>query len=160
MNFFENIFRALNKAEVEYIAIGGVAVNLYGYRRFTGDIDILLLLEEKNLKKMDNVMKKMKYTQRLPISLMDLGDTKKVKNWIRTKNFKAYTFQPPYGNPLQIDIVIEESLKFKKIKKVIKTMGNLKIPVVSIDMLLLMKKKAKRDKDILDLHVLEYLVDL
>lgn len=160
MNFFENIFRALNKAGVKYIAIGGVAVNLYGYHRFTGDIDILLLLEEKNLQKMDRVMKKMKYTERLPVSLMDLGDAKKVKNWIRTKNFKAYTFNPPHGNPLQIDIVIEESLKFKKVKKVIKTMGNLKIPVVSLNVLMAMKKKAKREKDILDLHVLEYLADL
>lgn len=32
--------RLLNKHKVEYLLIGGVAVNLYGYSRGTGDIDI------------------------------------------------------------------------------------------------------------------------
>ena len=59
MGYFEKVFRALNKEKVKYIVVGGVAVNLYGYARFTGDIDILLLLEEGNLEKMDRVMKKM-----------------------------------------------------------------------------------------------------
>jgi DNA polymerase II small subunit/DNA polymerase delta subunit B len=41
MGNFEKIFRSLNKAKVRYLVVGGVAVNIYGYPRFTGDLDIL-----------------------------------------------------------------------------------------------------------------------
>lgn len=51
MKVFEKVFRELNRTKVKYLVVGGVAVNLYGYLRFTGDLDVLLLLEEKNLKK-------------------------------------------------------------------------------------------------------------
>lgn len=44
MNLFDQVFREfielLNKYDVEYILIGGYAVNIYGYTRGTGDLDI------------------------------------------------------------------------------------------------------------------------
>lgn len=43
-NIFNDDFRdfilALNEAQVEYVLLGGYAVNLHGYRRSTGDMDI------------------------------------------------------------------------------------------------------------------------
>ena len=162
MNLFELVFSELNKAKVKYLVVGGVAVNLYGYLRFTGDLDLLITLDEENVSKMDKLMKKLKYSERLPVSISALSDEKQVKKWIKEKNLKAYTFNPPKNNLLQIDIIIEDSLKFEiyeKNKKV-KTMGNLKIPVVSIEDIIKMKKKANREKDVLDLKVLKYLSKL
>ena len=49
MTLFETVFDALNKAGVKYLVVGGAAVNLYGFPRFTGDLDILLLLKQENL---------------------------------------------------------------------------------------------------------------
>lgn len=162
MNLFEKIFRALNKAKVKYLVIGGVAVNLHGYLRFTGDLDLLILLNEKNLKKIDGVMKKLKYSERLPVSILTLSNQTQVKKWLKEKNMKAYTFNPPKNNPLQIDIVIEDSLKFEFYdrRKNIKKMGALQIPVVSIQDIIKMKKKAHRDKDMIDLKILNYLSEL
>lgn len=162
MNLFENIFRELNKAQVKYLVVGGVAVNLYGYVRFTGDLDILVLLNEPNLSKLEGVMKKLGYSERLPVSIMDLGDKNQVKKWLKEKNMKAYTFNPPKNNLLQIDVIIEESLKFESYykRKKIKFMQQTKIPIVSLDDIILMKKRAKRDKDVLDLKVLKYLSGL
>ncbi len=162
MNLFEKVFRELNKAKVKYLVVGGVAVNLYGYLRFTADLDLLVLLDENNLRKIDAVMGKMKYSERLPVSIMDLKNQKQVTKWLKEKNMKAYTFNPPKNNPLQIDIVIEESLKFAEFfkRKKIKSMSGLRIPVVSIKDIIGMKKRAKRDKDMLDLEVLKYLADL
>lgn len=162
MTVFEKVLVALNKAKVQYLVIGGVAVNLHGYVRFTGDLDLLLLLNKENLAKIDKVMKRLKYSERLPVSIMELGDSQKVKKWIKEKNLKAYTFNPPPGNLLQIDIIINESLKFAEFykRKSIKTMGKIKIPVVSINDIIEMKKRAKRDKDIMDLKVLKYLSEI
>lgn len=36
----QEFIKLLNKHEVDYLLIGGVAVNLYGYSRSTGDMDI------------------------------------------------------------------------------------------------------------------------
>ncbi len=44
MNIFDDYTRrlliALNTSNVEYLVVGGFAVNFHGYRRTTGDIDL------------------------------------------------------------------------------------------------------------------------
>lgn len=42
MNIYANIFKNLNDAGIKYLVVGGIAVNLYGYKRFTADMDKLL----------------------------------------------------------------------------------------------------------------------
>lgn len=162
MNLFEHIFRELNKAKVKYLVVGGVAVNLHGYVRFTGDLDLLLTLDKENLSNMDKVMKKLKYSERLPVPVSALNNKEQVKKWLKEKNLKAYTFNPPKNNLLQIDIIIEDSLKFNSFnnRKTTKTIGGLKIPIVSIADIIKMKKRANREKDILDLKVIKYLSKL
>ncbi|EKD64314.1 MAG: hypothetical protein ACD_51C00028G0040 [uncultured bacterium] len=63
--------------------------------------------------------------------------------------------QSPYEH-LQIDIIIEESLRFNLLKKnkITKLISGVRIPVVSIEDLIAMKKKANRDQDIMDLKAL------
>ncbi len=63
-----------------------------GYPRFTGDIDILLALDEKNLQKMGKVMGKLGYERRIPMSIEELGDEKHVIKLMEEKNILAYTF--------------------------------------------------------------------
>ncbi len=79
-----------------------------------------------------------------------------VNSWLKEKNLKAYSFMPPKNNPLQLDIIIEESLKYDKMAKdkVMKKIDNVQIPVVSIDQLIRMKRKANRHQDIIDLDAL------
>jgi len=155
-NIFEKIFQALNKEKIQYLVVGGVAVNLHGYIRFTGDLDLLVLLDEKNLAKLDRVMKKLGYSERLPVSVLELQDQKQVRKWLKEKNMRAYSFTPPKETLLQIDIIIEESLKFEKIakNKSNKRMDGVTIPVVSIQDLITMKKKANRTQDLEDLKQL------
>ncbi|MEK7673130.1 MAG: hypothetical protein AAB373_04560 [Patescibacteria group bacterium] len=155
-NPYKEIFGALTNADVEYLIVGGVAVNLYGYKRFTGDVDIMLSLEEKNLRKMEALMKSLGYIQRLPVELLDMNDVKKVKNWLKTKGMTAYTFISDKGMRLDIDILVGKSLDFKKFyKKCTKIeVWDMIVPVVSIDDLIEMKREAGRDKDLLDLKEL------
>ena len=68
----------------------------------------------------------------------------------------AYAFCPPKGNPLMIDVLVEESLKYEKTNadKTVRIFDGVRIPIVSIDDLIKMKKKAGRPKDKLDLEQL------
>lgn len=162
MNLFESIFRSLNNAGIKYLVVGGVAVNLHGFVRFTGDLDILVLLEEDNLRNLDKLMKKMGYSERIPVSILELRDNKKAKEWLEQKNLKAYSYFPPRHSLLQIDIIIEESLKFSSFykKRVVKSIDKVRIPIVSLTDLIQMKRKANREQDVLDLKSLIELKNL
>ena len=162
MNIFEKIFSELNKAKVKYLVVGGMAVNLYGYVRFTGDLDIILLLSEQNLEKISKVMGKLGYAERIPVKVTELKDLQRVKKWLKEKNMQAFSFVPQKDSPLQIDIIIKESLGFEEIykRKCMKKSGKINIPVVSVGDLVKMKKTANRPQDRIDVEALKNLKKL
>jgi len=43
-----NFWRALQENKVQYILVGGYAINLHGYQRFTADLDIWIKDELAN----------------------------------------------------------------------------------------------------------------
>jgi predicted nucleotidyltransferase len=49
---FLEFLASLNRAGVEYLLVGGYAVNHYGYHRFTEDIDFWIAVSEDNLDKL------------------------------------------------------------------------------------------------------------
>ena len=48
--YYEKIFRACQKRRIQYLVVGGVAVNLHGYPRATGYLDLMLAFNQTNLK--------------------------------------------------------------------------------------------------------------
>src|SRR6267154_5118905 len=46
---FREFLACLNRAGVEYLLVGGYAVNHYGYHRFTEDIDFWIAVSDENL---------------------------------------------------------------------------------------------------------------
>jgi hypothetical protein len=45
---FREFLACLNRAEVEYLLVGGYAVNYYGHHRFTEDIDFWIAVSDEN----------------------------------------------------------------------------------------------------------------
>lgn len=162
MNLYKKIFKELEKAKINYLIVGGVAVNLYGYARFTGDVDILLALNPSNLSKMDKLMHSLDYVERIPVNIKELGNKTKLNEFIKKKGLKAYTSISNSQPQLDIDVIVEQSIDFKdydKGKTIIKV-WDMELPVVSIDDLIKMKKSAKRAKDMLDIEALLKLKEL
>ncbi len=62
MDFFDKdiirFFECLNSCDVEYILVGGLAVNYHGFSRSTGDIDIWLNDEKDNRLNLINALDK------------------------------------------------------------------------------------------------------
>lgn len=50
------ICRELNQRSVNYIVIGGMAINIHGFTRNTEDIDLLIETEETNERKILEVL--------------------------------------------------------------------------------------------------------
>jgi len=53
------VFRALNRHGVDYMVIGGVAVQAYGHVRTTQDVDILVAPDEANLENLATALKQL-----------------------------------------------------------------------------------------------------
>lgn len=51
------LLSTLNKYDLDYLILGGLAVNLYGYYRYTKDIDIFVGQSDKDLAKLKLVFK-------------------------------------------------------------------------------------------------------
>ncbi len=156
MDSYKHVFQALHDAGVNYIIVGGVAMNLLGCPRFTNDIDILLALDKANLQAMKDAMRRLGYEQRIPIALDELGDEKKAVHFVQDHNLLAYTFYSPKDPLYSIDVIVGDSLHFPQYEKhlVRKDVWGLSLPVVSIDDLIGLKRKSNRKKDALDIEML------
>jgi hypothetical protein len=157
--YYEKLFRALNKKKVSYAVVGGVAVNLYGIERATHDLDLLLAMDEENLLKAVSVFKGLGYSPKVPVKPEDFANKQIREKWIREKHMIVFSYidlKYPY---VLIDIVINSPLKFEDISKNINTLETedkrIKVPVISIDDLIKMKRKAKRAQDIFDIEMLK-----
>jgi predicted nucleotidyltransferase len=157
MNPYRDILRAMNETGIRYVVVGGVAVNLHGYRRFTADMDILLALDDNNLEAMTELMHKMGYVERLPVALQSLCDPDYVKRLLKEKGMTAYTFLSNARERIDIDVLAAASLNFEEFdgrKIVIDIDEGVSVPVIAIDDLIAMKKEANREKDVLDIKEL------
>lgn len=150
---YEEIFKALNKARVKYVVAGGVAVVLHGYARFTADLDLIVYLEEKNIERFFGVVGKLGYKPRIPVTKEQFKNKENRRKWIKDKGMVVFSFFHPKEHLKNIDIFVKEPLRFdlimKKTKKI--SVKNFIIPLLSLEHLIKLKKKANRPQDIIDI---------
>jgi Nucleotidyl transferase of unknown function (DUF2204) len=77
MTQFDPIFAALQATGVRYVVVGGVAVNLHGYQRFTKDIDLVIeLIPDQALKALE-ALQTLGYKPNVPVKLSRICWTSK-----------------------------------------------------------------------------------
>jgi hypothetical protein len=74
MTQFDPIFAALQATGVRYVVVGGVAVNLHGYQRFTKDIDLVVELVPDQALKALEALQNLGYKPNVPVKLSDFAD--------------------------------------------------------------------------------------
>jgi hypothetical protein len=160
--FYARIFDELNKCGVRYLVIGGIAVNLHGYDRVTGDIDIMMSFGADNVEKLSLFAKATGFKPKAPVSIMDLADAAKRKEWIEQKNAKVFTIYNPKNMLESMDIMIMEYIDFEAAYKNMKYAepAGLKIPLISIDNLIKLKEIAGRERDKTDIKALQTIREL
>lgn len=151
------IFRELNKLELDYLVVGGLAVNLHGIPRMTYDIDLMIRLEPKNILKLVNKLTMWGYRPKVPVDPKDLADDVKRKSWIDDKGMQAFNFYSETLSISEIDLIIDSPMPYERLKDsavTIEIKGE-KIPVVSIPDLIELKINAGRKQDISDVEHLK-----
>ncbi len=154
---YERIFREFEERKLRYAVIGGIAVNLHGYNRVTGDLDILLSLEDGNIRLFIDVVEKLGLVPRVPVALSDFAVKEKRQEWIDTKGMKVFSVFNPQDPLEHIDVMIDNPLSIDKYLSSAQVLqsDDLKISVVDIDSLIQLKREAGRERDLLDIRALE-----
>lgn len=154
---YERIFKEFYESKLSYALIGGLAVNLYGYNRLTGDLDIILDLRDENVKNFIKIVSSLGFVPRLPVSIQDFALAEKRKELVEEKQMKVFTVYNP-KNPLElVDVKIDDPNQidnYLKTSEIIK-MPDFEISLISFENLIKMKKEAGRARDLNDVKALE-----
>jgi predicted nucleotidyltransferase len=142
---FAIIWEKLHSNNVKYLIIGGLAVNIYGYTRNTGDIDILI---EDSLENRKNL--------RQAFLEIGIGDIPAIETMLFLPGWTDFSLF--FGLRLDVMTTIKglENVPFQDLldnaTKVM--MGNVAINFIDYDNLIKTKKATNRLKDQLDLEEL------
>ncbi len=155
MYYFE-ILEGLYRNNIRYLIVGGLSVNLYGIPRVTQDIDIVIAMDKENVLKLTSLLKESGYVPRLPVNPDHLANPDKVKDWIETKNLKAFSFYHKKDNYKVIDIVLVHPLDFEMSFKnrTVKKAKDIDIYLASIDDVIKMKEYSGRAQDLSDIEMM------
>lgn len=160
--YFYHVFEQLNKNNIRYLVVGGMAVNLHGFLRVTADLDIAIALDKGNLEKFVAMIKEMGWKPRIPVPLEDLLDVAKRESWYVEKNMKAFTLYNPKDFSETLDVLLKFSEEFDTVyeRKVVMSPKGVSVPVISMDDLIKMKSAAGRQRDLFDIQGLSELREI
>jgi len=156
--YYFDFLQKLSEHNIQYLIVGGLAVNLYGVPRVTQDIDIIIAFETSNLSRLSNVLKELGYVPRLPgVNPEDLADAEKREDWITNRNLKAFSFYHAKDFYKAVDIVLVHPLDFNSALKnrTVKKAQGIDINLVNIDDLIKMKSFSGRKQDLSDIELLD-----
>lgn len=148
------IFEALQRREVEYLTIGGVAVNVHGHVRNTRDVDILVEWTPRNMRHLAAALGDLD-AKLFGVDAEHLGiDPRDPEDLLNGGNFTLRTaaggldlFDPseiPGGRPY-------EEMRPRAVEAVVEGIG---VRAVGFDDLIRLKRESGRDSDLEDVATL------
>ena len=138
-----DMLKCLNKAGVDYIMVGGWAVNLHGYVRATIDLDIWILADQENARKV--------YTA--------LGEFGAPLGEVQPEDFATdgTIFQIGVA-PCRIDVINKiDGVRYADAspRAIQKTIDGVPVRIISRADLIANKRASGRTKDLADAEILE-----
>ena len=155
--FYLNLFKALKTHNVDYLLVGGLAMNLHGVPRMTMDVDLVIALDAGNIAKLAGLAKELGLYPNVPVKLEDLADANKREALLAEKNLIALSLISSTPATPTVDIVIHHPLDFQKAfaKAVQRDISGTPVMLASIEDMIALKKAAGRAQDLSDITHLE-----
>jgi hypothetical protein len=154
----ETIVRTLNAAQVQYLIVGGLAVNAHGFVRLTRDVDIVLHLEPANAERGLSALLAAGWQLAIPEKPAAFADAVLRERWRTEKNMIVLKLWSDVHRRTPIDVFVYEPFDFAaewaRAERLEICPGVL-APVVSLATLLEMKKTAGRPQDLQDIEELK-----
>lgn len=142
---FKEFITLLNTHKVDYLIIGGYAVNYHGYPRYTKDIDFWLWMQEDNIKKLIKAIKAFGFGS------LNLA----IEDFMTPENIVQLGYEP-YRIDLLVDVEgVDFETCFERRKET--KLDGIAVKFLSLEDLITAKKKAGRLQDLADAEQLEKL---
>lgn len=150
------LLETLDKAAIDYVVVGGLAVALHGYQRLTMDVDVALAMTPDNLRRFMDCAKAAGLHPVAPVPVDALADPEQIERWHREKGMLAFSLRQPDSMATVIDVLVKPAVPYPELRRdaVIVAVGTLKVPIASIDHLIAMKTGTGRGKDAVDIDEL------
>jgi acylphosphatase len=143
---FESVLAALSRAEVRYLVVGGVACALNGFVRTTEDVDILVDTNTENIRRLLDALSHVGEGHALELRVEDFTDEEGAVRLIEDFPIDIFTRM---GGRRYADM-----LPYKRVHD-----GEVPIPFVDADGLILLKSQSLRPRDRIDVEALRGLRD-
>jgi hypothetical protein len=148
------LFRALARHQVEYVTIGGIAIQAHGGQRLTQDLDVAIAASSENIDRLAGAL--------LDLDARILGPdgqrSKTVPDASLLGSSDQWHLITPHG-PLDMVTLRAHLGSFADMRARAHEvpLGELSIPIAHRDDLLKMKRAAGRPQDLADVRLLESL---
>jgi hypothetical protein len=151
------VFEALNRAGIDYLVVGGLAVNAHGYVRMTMDIDLVVSLEPGNITRALYALAEIGYRPAVPITPEQFAAPANRSRWMAEKGMRVLKLWSERHPLCPVDIFVQEPFDFAVEHRAAKRFmldEDLNVPVVRLSALLALKEQAARPQDIADIAAL------
>lgn len=138
---FRAFLESLNSSGVRYLLVGGYAVNHYGYRRATDDLDVWIASDANNAERVSEVLR----------AFGGFPASKVRASLFRAKG-KVFIFG---REPARIDVLTDPSgvdFEGSYTRRTVVEWDGVKVPLISFDDLKRNKAASGRAKDLADLE--------
>nr|WP_221229891.1 hypothetical protein [Mucilaginibacter phyllosphaerae] len=141
-----SFWTALQKNNVQYIIIGGYAINFHGFQRFTGDMDVWL---KDTLENRVNLRK--------AFISCDMGDYPMLEYMQFIAGWTEFRLKNGMSLDLMVDMKGLEGYTFDECLKMasVADIEGVSVPFLHINQLIQNKKIINRPKDQIDINALE-----
>jgi hypothetical protein len=145
----ERIFATLDAHKVEYVVIGGIAVQVYGHVRMTNDIDLIPSPTPQNLERLATAL------QNLEARVLNAGSEHLAIDARMLPRATLWQLSTRHGD---IDVLHDApgAAPFPQLREraLLIELGDHSIPIASRDDLIKMKRAAGRPIDLADIAAL------
>ncbi|HEY0156603.1 MAG TPA: nucleotidyl transferase AbiEii/AbiGii toxin family protein [Thermoanaerobaculia bacterium] len=154
---FEELLAYLDQSDVRFVVVGGLAVVIQGHARLTADVDLVLDLQSRNVRRAIAALTARGLRPLLPVDAYDFADEAKRREWSETRNLQVFSMRDERNPLLTVDLFAREPIPFEELwsRADQVTLGGRTIRVASIEDLIRMKRGAGRPLDLVDIERLE-----
>lgn len=158
--FYLELFQNLEVAKIRYILVGGLAMNLHGVPRSTMDVDIVLAMDQDNLRVFLDMATQMNMKPVAPVAIGDFLNPVVRKSWVKDKNMVAFGLRPADPSAPTVDVLIDPPLDIEAALKRVKpqNVGSCRVFLASVEDLIILKEKTGRIQDRADIEHLKRLI--
>ncbi|MDD2721142.1 MAG: hypothetical protein PHH47_07540 [Gallionella sp.] len=160
--FYIDLFSALERHNVDYLLIGGLAVSMHGVERATMDVDITIAMNPDNVSALIDTARELELSPVLPVPLESLNNPELLRKWHEERNLQAFALRTPEIAGVTVDVLLFPPVEFSEMSQraVIFNVLETSVRVTSINDLIALKQAVGRPIDLSDIEHLKRIIAL